>query len=173
MGKVKKTKASGSRTGALTALAFCVAVAMLLSYVESLLPSLPVPGIKLGLANVAVMVILYLFGIKEAIIVSISRVLLISIIFGNPVSLIYGLSGAILSLSVMYILKKFTPFSPIGVSVAGGVAHNLGQIIAACFIMGTARVAFYLPVLLLSGIISGIFIGACAGITVRKLRGKL
>ena len=130
------------------------------------------PGVKLGLANVAVMVILYLLGTKEAIIVSGVRVFLVSLLFGNPVSLIYGLSGAALSLSVMILLKKLAPFSPIGVSVVGGVTHNLGQILAACFIMGTAKIAIYLPVLLLSGVLSGIAVGICSGLIIKRLKIK-
>ena len=157
------------RTRKLTALALGVAVAMLLSYVESMLPSIGFPGVKLGLANVAVMAALYTLGVWEAIAVSLARVFLIALLFGNPVSLLYGALGAIFSLGLMTILKRYAPFSPLGVSVAGGVAHNVGQIIGACLVMGTAKVAYYLPVLLVSGILSGVFVGVCAGIVIKKI----
>lgn len=169
MGDVQNSKRT-ERTRRLTTLALGVAVAMLLSYIEAQLPSLAIPGVKLGLANVAVMVILYTVGIKEAIVVSVARVFLISLLFGNPVSLIYGFSGAVFCLCLMALLKRFSPFSPIGVSVAGGVAHNVGQICAACAFMGTSAVAYYLPVLLISGTISGIAVGVCSGIIIRKIR---
>ena len=170
MSKTKSKTRSSVSAGRLSALAIGVAVAMLLSYVEAQIPSAPIPGVKLGLANIAVMVILYKLGLKDAALVSAVRVVLISLLFGNPVSLIYGLSGAVLSLSQMALLKRISPFSPIGVSVAGGVAHNIGQICSACIIMGTAKVALYLPVLLLSGVISGIAVGVCSGIIIKKLK---
>ena len=170
MGKIKASKSSMERTRSLTALALGVAVAMLLSYIESRLPSLAIPGVKLGLANVAVMITLYKVGVWQAITVSAVRVFLIALLFGNPVSLIYGILGAVFSLVLMALLKRFSPLSPIGVSVAGGVAHNLGQICGACLVMGTVKVAYYLPVLLLSGTLSGIAIGVCSGIIIKRVK---
>ena len=170
MSKIKASEKHYGKTRKLTALALGVAVAMLLSYVESRLPSLAIPGVKMGLANVAVMVTLYKVGTKEAIAVSAVRVFLISLLFGNPVSLLYGITGAALSLTLMALLKRYSPFSPIGVSVAGGVAHNVGQICAACLLLGTAKVAYYLPLLLLSGTLSGIAIGVCSGLIIKKVK---
>ena len=170
MSKLSITERSSQRTKRLALLSLGVAVAMLLSYIESLIPSVAIPGVKLGLANVAVMIVLYKLGAWNAVAVSLVRVFLVALLFGSPVSLIYGALGAIFSLALMITLKKYAPFSPLGVSVAGGVAHNMGQICGACFVMGTAKVAYYLPVLLLSGVLSGIFVGICAGLIIKKLK---
>ncbi len=159
------------KTQKLTSLALTVAVAMLLSFIESRIPALvAIPGVKLGLANIAVMFALYRFGAKEAAFVSLTRVVLISLLFGNFVSLLYGLSGGALSLCLMIILKMFTPLSPLGVSVSGGVAHNIGQICVACLILDTASIAYYLPVLILTGTLSGIVIGICAAVLIKRLK---
>ncbi len=159
-----------NKTQKLTALALTVSVAMLLSFIESKLPAFTaVPGIKMGLANIAVMFALYRFGLKEAALISAVRIVLISLLFGSVVSMLYGLAGALLSLSVMALLKRFSPLSPMGVSVSGGVAHNVGQILLACLILRTAAVAYYLPVLILTGTLSGIVIGICAAILIKRL----
>lgn len=159
-----------NKTRKLTALALTVSVAMLLSFIESKLPAFTaVPGIKMGLANIAVMFALYRFGIKEAALVSAVRIVLISLLFGSVVSMLYGLAGAILSLSVMALLKRFSPLSPMGVSVSGGVTHNVGQILLACLLLRTSAVAYYLPVLILTGTLSGIVIGICAAVLIKRL----
>ena len=150
-----------------------VAAAMLLSFIESKLPSFTaVPGIKIGLANIAVMFALYRFGAKEAVLVSLVRIVLVSLLFGSLVSMLYGLAGAALSLSLMIILKKITPLSAVGISVVGGVAHNAGQIAVACLLVGTAKIAYYLPVLVLTGTLAGIVIGICAGVVVKRVNVK-
>ena len=147
-----------------------VAAAMLLSFIESLLPAfVPIPGIKIGLANIAVIFILYDKGAPSAAAVSLVRVFLVALLFGSFVSMVYGLAGAVVSLAVMVLLKKITPLSQIGVSVAGGVAHNMAQIGIACLIMGSARVLYYLPFLILSGTLSGIAIGVASGLLVKRL----
>ena len=154
----------------LATLALTIAFALILSFIESKIPPLvSIPGIKVGLANIAVIFTLYKFGVRSAIIVSIIRVLLVSMMFGNGVSLIYSLSGAILSLSVMVILKKLTPLREVAVSVVGGVMHNVGQIAAASFMLSTNVVVYYLPFLILSGTIAGIAVGVISALLVKKI----
>ena len=144
---------------------------MVLSYIESRIPAfVAIPGIKVGLANIAVIFSLYKFGIKEAITVSILRVFLVSMLFGSPVSLIYSISGALLSLLAMIILKKLTPLSEVAISVTGGVMHNVGQIAAASFMLSTNVVVYYLPFLLVSGTVAGIVVGIVSAILVKKVR---
>lgn len=150
-----------------------VAVAMLLSFIESRLPAFTaIPGVKIGLANIAVMFALYRFGAKEALLVSLVRVVLISLLFGNLVGMLYGLCGGAVSLLLMIILKRLSPLSPLGVSVAGGVAHNAAQIGVACLLLGTARITYYLPFLILSGTLSGIAVGICAAILIKRIKFK-
>ena len=156
-------------TKRLATLSILISVAMILSYVESLIPPfVAVPGVKLGLSNIATVFALYTLGAPAAVTVSLVRVVLSALIFGNFVSLIYSLSGAILALTFMIILRKLAPFSSVGVSVAGGVAHNAGQIIAACIVMESAAIAVYLPPLVISGTVAGVAIGIAAGILVKK-----
>ena len=145
------------------------ALAMILSYIETLIPSfVAIPGIKLGLANIAVIVILYKIGWKEAFAVSIIRVILSSLLFTTVLSMLYSLAGAILSLIAMILLKKIN-LSTITISVIGGVFHNIGQIAVAIFMTETAELVYYLPVLLITGTISGILIGLVGAITVKKM----
>jgi heptaprenyl diphosphate synthase len=151
-------------------LGMCIALSMILSFVESQIPPLTaVPGVKMGLPNIVMVFMLYKVGAKDTAIVSILRVILVGILFGTPLSMIYSLAGAALSLIGMILLKKTNWFSPITVSIVGGIAHNIGQIIAACFWTNTAEVAFYLPVLLISGTIAGAVIGLIAGMLVKRL----
>lgn len=154
----------------MTALALTVSFALILSFVESRIPAfVAVPGVKVGLANIAVIFTLYKFGIKEAITVSAVRVVLVSMLFGTPISMIYSLTGAVLSLAVMYILKRLTPLSEVTVSVTGGVAHNIGQLCAASITLGTNVVIYYLPYLLPSGIIAGIAVGVASGLLIKRV----
>ena len=119
------------------------ALAMIFSYIESVIPvPIPVPGIKLGVANIAVITILYVLGVKEAIVINLLRIVLTSLLFGNVNSFLFSISGAALSLTIMIIMKKLDFFSCIGVSVCGGVMHNIGQIIAAVFIMGSEAIVW-------------------------------
>ena len=147
------------------------ALAIVLSYLESLIPPLvAIPGVKIGLANIAVMLALYKLSVKEAALISICRNLVIFLLFGGLLALLYSLAGSIFSLTVMCILKKFTPFSEIGVSVAGGVTHNIAQIVVAVFTFSTPSLMLYLPVLLVSGTIAGIVIGICSGVIIKKIK---
>lgn len=159
-----------NNTRRLTMLALTVSFALILSFVESRIPAfVAIPGVKVGLANIAVIFTLYKFGIKEAVAVSLVRVLLVSMLFGSPISMIYSISGAVLSLSVMFILKKLTPVSEVVVSVSGGILHNIGQIGAASVMLGTNVVTYYLPFLLLSGTIAGIVVGVASAVLIKKV----
>lgn len=152
-------------------LSLSIALAMILSYVESQIPSaVAIPGVKMGLANLAVIYTLYKSGLKEAIIVSLVRVFMLAMLFGNAVSLIYSVSGACLSLLTMIILIKTNKFSTIGVSVAGGVMHNVGQILAACVLLETNILKYYLPFLLISGVGAGIVIGLVSGQLIQRVK---
>ena len=157
------------RTKKLTTLALLTAAAMILSYVESLLPSVGVPGVKLGLANIAVIFALFRLGGKSALAVSMVRVFMVSMLFGSMGALLYSLSGAALSLGVMALLRKTDRFSTVGVSVAGGVAHNAGQIFMAMLLLGTARLAYYYPILVISGVAGGIFTGLTAALLIQRI----
>ena len=157
-------------TRRLTTLALTVSFALILSFVESRIPAfVAIPGVKAGLANIAVIFTLYKFGIKEAVTVSLIRVVLVSMLFGSPISMIYSISGATLSLAVMILLKKFTPLSEVVVSVSGGIMHNVGQIGAASVMLGTNVVTYYLPFLLLSGTIAGIIVGVASAVLIKKV----
>ena len=152
-------------------MAFIIAFAMILSFVESRIPAfVAIPGVKVGLANIAVIFTLYKLGVKEAITVSIIRVLLIAMLFGSAVSLIYSISGAVLSLVSMILLKRLTPLTEVAVSVTGGVMHNVGQIAAASFMLSTNVVVYYLPFLLVSGTIAGIVVGIASAILIKRIK---
>jgi heptaprenyl diphosphate synthase len=152
-------------------MAFVIAFAMILSFVESRIPAfVAIPGVKVGLANIAVIFTLYKFGVKEAVTVSIIRVLLISMLFGSPVSLIYSISGATLSLVSMILLKKLTPLTEVTISVTGGVMHNVGQIAAASFMLSTNVVVYYLPFLLVSGTVAGVVVGIASAILIKRVK---
>ena len=144
-------------------------LAMIFSYIESIIP-IPVPGIKLGVANIAIVSVLYIVGAKEAFVVDGLRITLTALLFGNLNSFLFSMFGGVLSIVVMIILKKMRWLSEIGVSVAGGVTHNIGQIVAAIWIMGSSAIALYLPVLLISGVITGIVIGIVAGMVMKRVR---
>lgn len=152
-------------------LGLSITLAMVLSFVESQIPVFTtIPGMKMGLPNLVIVFLLYRVGWKEAVLVSIIRVALVALLFGNLQSLIFSIAGAALSLTGMSLLKKTKLFSPIAVSVVGGVLHNVGQVIAACLWTQTAQVAYYLPMLLISGICAGILIGLVAGLLLTRLK---
>ena len=157
------------KTKRLVLLAMLTAVAMILSYVESLLPSVGIPGVKMGLANIAVIFALFRFGWKEAAALSLVRVVLVSLLFGSVGAMLYSLAGAVLSLAVMALLRRIVRFSTVGVSVAGGVAHNAGQILMAMLILQTKQLLGYLPVLAVSGIAGGVLTGLVAALLIRRI----
>lgn len=145
-----------------------VALAFILSYLESLLPTfVGIPGIKPGLANIASMTALYVLDWRMAVAVSLVRVVLSGLTFTGMSAMIYSLAGAVLSILLMIILKKSGHFSVPAVSIAGGVAHNLGQIIVACLALG-ASVLYYLPVLIITGIVAGFVTGTITYYVVRR-----
>ncbi len=146
-----------------------ISLALVLSYLESLLPPLWIPGVKLGLPNLAIVFALYWLGWQDAWVISLARVVLVALLFGNGVALAYSVAGAALSLSLMGLLKKMGKFSPVGVSVAGGVAHNTGQILVAMAMLETSRLAWYLPVLWVSGTVAGVLIGIVSGQLVKRV----
>lgn len=153
-------------------LGMCTAIAMVFAWVESQLPPLvaAVPGVKMGLPNIAIIFILYRFGWKEAAAVSFVRIIAVSLLFGNPIMIAYSLAGGFLSLFGMTLLKKLNFLSPTGVSVAGGVLHNVGQVLMAMLIMSTAGLGYYLIILTVSGIVSGVFVGLCGSFAVKRIR---
>ena len=157
------------KTRKITTLGLSVALALILSYVESLLPPLmAVPGVKVGLPNIVILFLLYRYGWKEAAAVSGIRLLLTAALFTGFAAFFYGLAGAVLSLLGSALLKRTGRFSPLGVSAAGGVLHNLGQIALAALILDSGYVFAYLPVLLLSGTVAGALVGLLAGILIQR-----
>lgn len=159
------------RTRRITMLALCTSAALLLSYVEMLIPPIftGIPGIKMGLPNIAILLVLYRAGAKEAAAVSFIRIVITSILFGNITMFWYSLAGATLSLAVMILLKRIDILSSVGVSVAGALAHNVGQIIVAMILMQTSQLGYYLIVLSITGAISGIFVGLLGGYVIKRI----
>ena len=146
------------------------ALALIFSYVETLIPiQFGIPGVKLGLANLIIVIALYRMKLSEAYLLPIVRVLLAGFIFGNYFSIIYSLAGGILSLTVMALLRKKGGFSVIGVSIAGGVFHNIGQLIVASVIVETFSVMYYVPVLLIAGLVTGLLIGIASDGMLKRL----
>lgn len=147
-----------------------VALAMIMSYIETLIPfSFGVPGIKLGLANLVTMVCLFTEGILPAAAVSLTRIVLVGLTFGNLSSMLYSLAGGILSLVCMIAAKKSGLFGRTGVSIIGGVMHNAGQLAVAAAVVENANVFWYLPVLMASGIVTGALIGLLAALVMERL----
>jgi len=149
-----------------------VALAFIFSYIEVLIPfSIGIPGVKLGLANIVVLTALYSMGTKESFIISCIRIVLVGFTFGGMFSLLYSLAGGLLSWFVMSLCKKVNLFSIVGVSIAGGIAHNIGQIVVASLILENVSLGYYLPVLLIAGTITGVLIGIL-GASLLKIRIK-
>ena len=135
-------------------------LALILSYVELLIPiNFGIPGMKLGLANLLVVILLYKACPRDALLLSVIRILLSGLIFGNMFSIFYSLGGGLLSLAVMVFLKKTGQFTVAGISIGGGASHNVGQLLVAMFVVQTYQVGYYLPVLLIAGVITGAVIG--------------
>lgn len=143
--------------------AILIALAMIFSYVEVLIPfHFGIPGIKLGLANLVVVIAIYILKPAQVMVISIARIVLVSFLFGNMSSMLYSLAGGILSFFVMLLLKKIKGFSMLGVSIAGGVSHNVGQLLLAAVVVENMSVFYYMPVLLVAGVITGMLIGVVA-----------
>lgn len=136
------------------------ALAIIFGYVESLIPVfVGIPGIKLGLANLSVLFILMRYSFRDAALVSLIRIIVIGSLFGSLFSILYSLAGAALSLTVMALMKRKTSFSMMGISVAGGISHNMAQLLAAIFLMENTALFYYAPALLISGTVTGLLIG--------------
>lgn len=147
------------------------ALAILMGYVEMMFPMpIPIPGVKLGLANVVVIIMMYFMDVKGAFFISLIRVFLSGLLFAGFAGLLYSLAGAMLSYAVMTLLKKTGKFSIIGVSLAGGVFHNVGQVAVAAMVVENVKMAYYLPFLLVSGVVTGIVIGIVAKTAVGYLK---
>lgn len=146
-------------------LGFLLAVALILSYVESLIPfTFGIPGIKLGLPNLIVILLLYsaklpVRGAREALLVNGMRIILSGFLFGSMYSILYALAGAVFSFTVMVSARRCRCFSMIGVSVLGGVFHNIGQTLVAMFVVETFAVLYYLPILIVAGVVTGAVLG--------------
>ena len=159
-----------SKTKRIALFGMMVALAFVFSYFESLIPfNFGIPGVKLGLANIVVVVALYTMKPHEAFAIAVIRILLAGLTFGNLYSLAYSLCGGLLSYFVMLIVKK-TKLSIIGVSMLGGICHNIGQIVVAGIIMKTSRIAYYLPVLLVAGLVTGFLMGVVSRIVVDRFK---
>ena len=152
-------------------LGLCTALALVLAYVEALIPPIvtAIPGIKVGLPNIVIIFMLYRFGARDAAIVSFVRVVAVVFLFGNMMGFAYSIAGAVLSLLGMMLLKRLNWLSVVGVSVAGGVLHNIGQILMAMLLLRTAELGYYLVVLAVTGTISGILIGICGAIMIKRI----
>lgn len=147
------------------------ALALMFSYIETMIPiQFGVPGIKLGFANIMIVIMLYKSSAKEALLLSIVRIMLSGFLFGNLSSILYSIAGGVLSLGIMTLLKKQGGFSVIGVSVAGGVSHNVGQLIVAMLVVETYQVGYYFPVLLVAGALTGLGIGVVSQEVLKRIR---
>lgn len=156
-------KRNMTKSGKIAYGAMLVALAMIFSYVESLIPiSIGIPGIKLGVANLVTVLGIFFLRPCEVLTVVIMRIILVGFMFGNGVSIIYSLAGGLLSLTVMLIIKKTDKFSMVSVSVAGGISHNIGQLLAAAIVLKSTVVGYYLPPLLVAGTLTGLLIGIVA-----------
>ena len=147
-----------------------IALAFVLSYIETLFPVyMGAPGVKLGLANLVTVIALYGLGVKEAFAINLVRVILAGFTFGNMASILFGLAGAFLSLLLMDVCKYFRLFDMVGISILGGVAHNIGQFLIAAFVTKTFGVFSYLPVLLIAGTVAGALIGLLGGLILKRI----
>lgn len=151
-----------------------LALALICSYVESLIPFyFGVPGVKLGLTNIVIVMVLYCIGAKEAFAISVMRVFLAGFLFGNAFSILYSLAGGILSFAVMFLLKKTKKLNVVSVSVAGGISHNIGQLAVAALIVSNYRILYYGTVLLIAGIVTGFLIGILAQEIILRLEHRI
>lgn len=158
------------KTKKIAFLGIVTSVALILAYIEAILPPIwtAVPGIKVGLPNLIIIFVLYKLGFKSAVVVSGVRLIIVSMLFGNAMTLAYSVAGAVLSLALMGILKKIDMFSTVGVSIVGAVAHNLGQIIVAIFLFDTVQIGYYMVVLAITGTLAGVFIGIGSNLILKR-----
>lgn len=162
---------NNSFSGKIALRGLLVALAFVLSWVEMQIPYFfAVPGIKLGLTNLVILIALYRLGSADAFALNVVRILLVSFTFGNMAALLYSLAGGMLSFLAMYLMKRFTKFSVKLVSVFGGIFHNVGQILVAMLVLKSVHVLWYLPYLWISGIVAGIVIGLIGELVMQKLK---
>lgn len=150
--------------------ALFTAFAVILSYIETFIPAIGIPGVKLGLANFAIVLALYFLGYRQAIIINIVRIIIIGAFFGTLFSICFSIAGAIVSFVAMAVFKKTEKFSMVTVAIIGGVFHNIGQIVVAAIVVDTYGIFTYIPVLILSGIVTGLVIGILSDIVYRRTR---
>lgn len=163
-----------SRAGRITSAALFASLALIFSYIEVLIPPITgIPGVKLGIANLVVITALYRMDLRTAFGISVIRIIVAGLLFNGVFGALYSFAGGMISLFVMWALKKTGIFSMTGVSMAGGVAHNMGQLLVAACIVSNLKIFFYMPVLLFSGIISGILIGLTAELAGRKIPDRI
>ena len=147
-----------------------IALALILSYVEAQVPAFfAIPGMKIGLTNVVVVVALYVIDAKSAMFINVVRIILVSLLFGTAMSFAFSIAGGMLSTVIMILLKKSDKFSTVGVSAAGGITHNIAQILVAMVLLGTKAIAWYLPILWISGVLTGVVIGIISGIIASRI----
>jgi heptaprenyl diphosphate synthase len=155
-------------------LGLLLGVALILSYVESLIPfAFGIPGMKLGLPNAAILIVLYLYGWQQALIINVLRIVVSGFLFGSMFGILFSLAGAIISFFVMCIFKKADFFSIKGVSICGGVGHNIGQMLVAVYVVKTSGILYYLPVLMIGGLITGILIGIISENIIPRIRSEV
>lgn len=148
-----------------------ISLALIFSYIEMLIPfNFGVPGIKLGLSNLIIVIVIYRLGAGFALSVNLMRIFLSGLLFGGISPMIYSLAGGLASFAVMFILFKIDLFSPVGVSMAGGVMHNAGQLTVAALIVETSKIYLYMPVLLISGMTTGILLGIISALLLKRLK---
>lgn len=164
-----------NNTKVLAFMGLCTSLALIMAYVEVLIPPLvpSLPGIKMGLPNIVIVFLLYRCNFKTAGIVSIIRIVLITVLFGNALMFSYSLAGGVLSLVLMTLLRKLNVLSVVGVSISGAVVHNLGQILMAMLLLETAQLGYYLLILTVSGTIAGVLVGLCAFVLIKKIPRSL
>lgn len=150
-----------------------LALALICSYIESLIPFyFGIPGVKLGLTNIVVILMLYCVGSREALTISMLRIVLAGFLFGNMFSILYSLAGGGLSFLVMYLLKKTGKLGILPISISGGIFHNIGQLIVAAFVVSNYNILYYMPVLLIAGAVTGLLIGIAAQEVVLRIGNR-
>ncbi len=155
----------------LARMAMLLTLAVIMGYLEALIPVMPaIPGIKLGLANFVIVLIMYLFSVRDAAVISVLRIVLVGFLLSNLSAIFYSLAGALFSLTVMALMKKSAHFSIFGVSMAGGIMHNVGQLLVAGALMGFRAILWYVPFLLLAGLLAGLLIGFLVWLSYRRLK---
>ncbi|MGN0155169.1 MAG: Gx transporter family protein [Lachnospiraceae bacterium] len=158
-------------TKKITEFGLLLTVSLVLSYLESLIPVMvAVPGVKMGLANIVTMVVLYRYDGKNAFFFMTLRVVLAGVLFSGITGIAYSFAGGLFCIVVMGILMKFPFFSILGISMAGAVSHNFGQIVVACFVMENAHILYYFPALCISGLITGLVVGYVSSLLIQQIQ---